>query len=372
VRERKTAHLKDFTLTEEGEVKAAFAQTGVVDFDADYTFAGAFPTKDLPISAYGHNSWPEKGGLLPSGKGSIKEVGDLAILEGQFFIDTTHGRDTYLTVKHMADLQEWSYGYDVTKTAPPPAGMKARRGIKALDVFEVSPVLLGAGIGTRTLDIKGRSHEAKAALDNVYTATSALGLILSLVQNESGDAAEDAGDGEGDDASTDVDTLSQARDLVAEYIAATAKEVGTPDDLEDIAEEAAARAAAMATMPSYGWDSRQLIAAIKGGLPAGRTFAESSARLLRDAQAIATRAASIAEMRTKGGRGISTARGQTLRSHADLLREAAKAIDDLVDTADPKKGDEEADAKSKALHREQLYALARYGALTSHSTTRTN
>ena len=94
MRERKTAHLKDFTLTEEGEVKAAFAQTGVVDFDADYTFPGAFPTKDLPISAYGHNSWPEKGGLLPSGKGSIKEVGDLASLEGQFFIDTTAGRDT--------------------------------------------------------------------------------------------------------------------------------------------------------------------------------------------------------------------------------------------------------------------------------------
>jgi hypothetical protein len=375
VRERKTAHLKDFTLTEEGEVKAAFAQTGVVDFDADYTFPGAFPTKDLPISAYGHNSWPEKGGLLPSGKGSIKEVGDLAILEGQFFIDTTAGRDTYLTVKHMADLQEWSYGYDVTKTAPPPAGMKARRGIKALDVFEVSPVLLGAGIGTRTLDIKGRSHEAKAAIDNVYQATTALSAILCLIQCESDDAAEDAGDGEGDgDESTDVATLSQARDLIAEYIAATAAEVGTPDDLEDIAEEAAARAAAMATMPSpsYGWDSRQLIAAIKGGLPAGRTFAESSARLLRDAQAIATRASSIAEMRTKGGRGISTARGQTLRSHADLLREAAKAIDDLVDTADPKKGEEEADAKRKALHRDQLYALARYGALTSHSTTRTN
>lgn len=373
MRERKTAHLKDFTLTEEGEVKAAFAQTGVVDFDADYTFAGAFPTKDLPISAYGHNSWPEKGGLLPSGKGSIKEVGDLAILEGQFFIDTTAGRDTYLTVKHMGDLQEWSYGYDVTKTAPPPAGMKARRGIKALDVFEVSPVLLGAGIGTRTLDIKGRTGETKAAMDNVMTATSVLSGILCLIQCETDDAAEDAGDGEGaGDESADVSSLSQARDLIAEYIAATAKEVGTPDDLEDIAEEAAARAAAMATMPSYGWDSRQLIAAIKGGLPAGRTFAESSARLLRDAQAIATRAASIAEMRTKGGRGISTARGQTLRSHADLLREAAKAIDDLVDTADPKKGDEEADAKSKALHREQLYALARYGALTSASTTRTN
>jgi hypothetical protein len=182
-----------------------------------------------------------------------------------------------------------------------------------------------------------------------------------------GDAAEDQ---------TDVTTLSGARDLIAEYIAATAKEVGTPDDLEDCADEAAAQAMAMAAMPmsdsDYGWYSRQITAAIKGGLPAGRTFAESSARLLRDVKALTLRAASIAEMRAKGGRAISTARAQTLRSHAESLREAAKTIDEMVADAEPTKGDEEGDAKSKALHRDQLYALARYGALTSHSATRTN
>lgn len=370
MRERKAAHLKDFTLTEEGVVKAAFAQTGVVDYDRDYTFPGAFPTKDLPISAYGHNSWPEKGGLLPAGKGSIREVGDLAVIEGKFFVDTTQGRDTYLTVKGMADLQEWSYGYDVTATADPPAGLKARRGIKVLDVFEVSPVLLGAGIGTRTLDIKGKRPETKSALDDIYTATSALASILTLIQSESEEAAEDQADG---DEATDVDTLAQARDLIAEYIAATAKEVGTPADLEEIAEDAAARAAAMATMPydSYGWDSRNLIAAIKGGLPAGRTFAEASARLLRDAEGFATRAARIAEMRTKAGRAISTARAETLRSHAESLRAAAKTIDDLLTSAAPKDssdGEDEATKARAAVHRDALYALARHAQLTSAST----
>lgn len=363
--ERKRAQLKDFTLSEEGEVRAAFAQTGVVDFDADYTFPGAFPAKDLPISAYGHNSWPEKGGQLPSGIGSIKEVGDLAVLEGKFFTDTTHGRDTYLTVKGMGGLQEWSYGYDVTDTAPPPAGVKARRGIKSLDVFEVSPVLLGAGLGTHTMDIKGRGGQAKAAYENVNQGVSALWSILQLIKAES--AEVDEGD-DGDEA-TDVTSLTEARDLIAEYIAATAKEIGTPEDLEDIAAEAAARAAAMASMPydDYGYYSRSITAAVKGALPAGRTFAESAARLLRDSKALTLRAASIAEIRAKSGRRISTARAQTLRSLAEQAHETAKAIEDLVADAEPKAS--ESDDTKSAIRRDALFAMARHAALTAHSTT---
>lgn len=372
--ERKAGGVADFELSEEGEVMVAFARTGVVDYDRDYTFPGAFPAKDVPISAYGHNSWPERGGVLPAGKGRISEVKDLAVLRGGFFVDTTSGRDTYLTVKHLGDLQEWSYGFDVTAKADPPAGVKARRGIKSLDVHEVSPVLLGAGRETGTMAIKGRAFgERKAALDDVYTATSALSAILSLIDSESEEAAEDAADG---DESEDVATLSQARDLIAEYIAATAKEVGSPEDLEDIAEEAAERAAAMATMsygstPMGGMMARQIEAAIKGELPVGLSFAQASARLLRQSEGFVERAARIAEMRTKAGRALSAARVEKLRSHAAALRTAAKSIEDMVDAATPKStdgGDDETARKARAaLHRDALYAQARLAELTSHS-----
>ncbi|PAZ15674.1 hypothetical protein CLM62_12825 [Streptomyces sp. SA15] len=139
-----------------GEVTAVFATLGVRDHDGDFTRDGAF-TDGAPvrISAYGHKSWD---GLLPVGKGVIRIKGKKAILEGQFFMNTTHGRDTFETVRELSEagLQEWSYGFDINEFS---FGEEKGQQVRYLDrvtVHEVSPVLLGAGIGTRTLSAKGR------------------------------------------------------------------------------------------------------------------------------------------------------------------------------------------------------------------------
>ena len=143
----------EFKLSETGDVTVAFSRFNVIDSDNDVTFPGSMPVgKSVPISAYGHTSWD---GALPTGKGAIREAGDLGILEGSFFMETDQGRNTYHTTKAMADLQEWSYGYAVL----PPSGPgtfdgKRVRELRKLDVFEVSPVLKGAGVGTTTLAIK--------------------------------------------------------------------------------------------------------------------------------------------------------------------------------------------------------------------------
>lgn len=153
--EIKSRVIEDFQLTEDGEVVVAFAEIGKVDREGDYTFPGAFPPgKALPISDFNHGSWPQRGGRPPTGKGVIEEVGDLEVFKGQFFMDTTHGRDAHGTVKGMKELQEWSYGYDVVEKAAPPTGIKARRGLKAINPHEVSPVLMGAGANTFTIGIK--------------------------------------------------------------------------------------------------------------------------------------------------------------------------------------------------------------------------
>lgn len=158
----------DFTLTEEGEVKVAFATLGTVatasaddiDKDGDVSLVGSMPVgKAIPISAYAHKSWPERGGELPTGRGTIEEhIGPngkpIAVFTGKFFTETTHGRDTYLTVKALGDLQEWSHGYREVKSRRGEwAGRKANI-IEKFDVYEVSPVLIGAGT-TATLAIKG-------------------------------------------------------------------------------------------------------------------------------------------------------------------------------------------------------------------------
>lgn len=139
-----------------GEVTAVFATLGVRDHDGDFTREGAF-TDGAPvrISAYGHKSWQ---GQLPVGKGVIRLKGKRAVLEGQFFMNTTHGRDTFETIKQLSEagLQEWSYGFDIDEYAFGEVDGQRVRYLDRLTVHEVSPVLLGAGIGTRTLSAKGR------------------------------------------------------------------------------------------------------------------------------------------------------------------------------------------------------------------------
>lgn len=139
----------------QGLVEAVFARFDVIDKDGDITVKGAFADgASCVISAYGHKSWE---GALPVGKGTIHEVGDTAVFSGQFFLNTTHGRDTFETVKALSEdgLQEWSYSlHDVEAEAAVVDGRKVRVLKKIGIVKEVSPVLRGAGVDTTTLSIK--------------------------------------------------------------------------------------------------------------------------------------------------------------------------------------------------------------------------
>ncbi|MCX4912814.1 HK97 family phage prohead protease [Streptomyces sp. NBC_00687] len=144
---------------EKGIVSAAFSTMGVRDHDGDYTREDAFTDgAAVVISAYGHKSWD---GAPPVGKGVIRVKGKKAVLEGQFFMNTTAGRDTFETVKELAadGLGEWSYGFDIDQHSFGKEKDQPVRYLEALTVHEVSPVLRGAGINTRTLSTKGRAVE---------------------------------------------------------------------------------------------------------------------------------------------------------------------------------------------------------------------
>ena len=130
---------------DKGTVDCVFATTGVKDKDGDVTVKGAFSNEDVVISAYGHASW---GGALPTGKGAIREVGDEAVMSGQFFMDTMHGADTFKTVKGLGPLQQWSYGYDAKEFSFGDFNGERVRFLKQLATYEVSPTMMGAGINT--------------------------------------------------------------------------------------------------------------------------------------------------------------------------------------------------------------------------------
>lgn len=147
--------IKDAT---KGHVTAVFATLDVVDKDGDVTVKGAFTEgAKVAISAYNHKSWE---GAMPVGKGTIHEVGNEVVLDGQFFLNTTHGRDAFETIKALSDDgpgTEWSYGFDVEDSETPTQKMadNHRRTLKRMKVHEVSPVMIGAGVGTRVTGVKG-------------------------------------------------------------------------------------------------------------------------------------------------------------------------------------------------------------------------
>lgn len=150
--ELKQVHLKDASISEAGMVKAVFATLNVIDHDGDIIMPGSIPNgHPVRMSAYNHASW---GNALPVGKGTISEIGDQLVFDGQFFLDTADGADTYKTVKNLGDLVEWSFGFDVLEKGFANDNGTEVRLLKRLNVTEVSPVLLGAGIGTRTIDVK--------------------------------------------------------------------------------------------------------------------------------------------------------------------------------------------------------------------------
>jgi hypothetical protein len=145
-----------------GEFSAVIATYGVIDKDGDVTEPGAHRDgAEVIVSAYGHASW---GGTLPVGKARLRTTKTQTIADGQFFMDTTHGRDTFETVKQLGPMGQWSYGYDVLDSATGELDGQPVRFLKSQEIHEVSPVLIGAGVNTRTLATKAAKESAVDAV----------------------------------------------------------------------------------------------------------------------------------------------------------------------------------------------------------------
>jgi hypothetical protein len=154
--------IKGFVPTEfkfddaEGTVTAVFARFNVKDADGDVTLAGYFGKQHVAI-ADSH----DRSKIV--GRGTITEQLDVAVLTGRYFLETSKGKEAYLTTKAMGDLQEWSYGYRILE-----GGVRLGQdngedvrflqpkadGTAGVDVHEVSTVLRGSGVGTGTTSIK--------------------------------------------------------------------------------------------------------------------------------------------------------------------------------------------------------------------------
>ena len=159
--ERKSVSV-EMKVDEEGQFEAIFSTFDVIDHDGDVTLSGAFEDgAEVIVGAYGHSSWS---GELPVGKGVIKTTDKDARIVGEFFLNTTSGKEHHAVAKELGTKQEWSYGYRILQEGNveelPDSLRGASRVLAKVAVDEASQVLKGAGIDTQTVVVKQKTEDA--------------------------------------------------------------------------------------------------------------------------------------------------------------------------------------------------------------------
>jgi len=147
-----------------GIFTGVFATLNVIDSDGDMTIPGAFGEQKVIISQYNHGSWDRGVAALPIGVGKIFEQGDNAIIEGEFDMEDPAAVATYKKMKYIHSkgrVQEFSYALPEIDYEMRTIDGRNIRVLKRIKVPEVSPVLMGAGVNTRLLDIKSEDLDTE-------------------------------------------------------------------------------------------------------------------------------------------------------------------------------------------------------------------
>lgn len=179
--EHKSFHAGLKSADADGTATWVMATLGVIDHDGDVTLPGAFGKQTVTVLP-SHQS-----GHVPLGKGVIYEDGDEAIAEVKFNLAIPAARDWHEAIKfdlaNPPALQEYSYGYDLKQGGyyfGELDGQKVRffkaldDGSPGVEVLETSPVLRGAGLGTRTLAAKAAGLKFGEHVEAVVADVDAL------------------------------------------------------------------------------------------------------------------------------------------------------------------------------------------------------
>lgn len=161
---QKTFELKQ--LAEDGTGTAKIATLNVIDSDGDVTRPGAFGEQLVMVMPA--HTWSNPA----LGKARIYEKGNDVLADFMLNLKTDHGRNWYETLKFDFEngkpLHQWSYGYDAIDSERGQHEGQNVRFLNVLKVHEISPLILGAGVDTGTVNIKGGD---KRATPRHHTAT---------------------------------------------------------------------------------------------------------------------------------------------------------------------------------------------------------
>lgn len=165
----------------DGIVEAIVSVTNVVDSVNDVIEPGAYKNtlrKRNPKGVWSHDT------NIPVAKTlKVEELmpGDSRLPEDlrqqnagallvkmQFNLNTSRGRDAFYDVQFFAEEQEWSIGYSVPEGKSVQDEKTGVRFIKALELYEYSPVIFGAAPSTRTLSVKDDVEEIESNEEQLY------------------------------------------------------------------------------------------------------------------------------------------------------------------------------------------------------------
>ena len=168
-------------MDDEGHGLARIATLSAIDHDGDTYAKGAFAGEngDQWAQILAAHNW----GTVPLGKARVFERGDEALAELHLNLDTAAGKEWHAALKFdlngdAASIQEWSYGFRVLDASHEDRDGEKVRVLKRLKVFEVSPVVQGAGFNTGTLVMKGAALKG----ERFERLTEDLAEILSSIK----------------------------------------------------------------------------------------------------------------------------------------------------------------------------------------------
>lgn len=158
---------------EAGRIEAVFSTFDIIDSAGDIVVKDAFTDgQEVPL-VWAHD-WTN-----PIGKGRIRVEEERAVFDGAFWLDTADGEQAYRKVKNMGGTQEFSWGFRVLDAHMEERDAETVRVITKAEVFEVSPVLVGANRETYTLAIKSLGEETTLPLDEHAAAVLAANARLA-------------------------------------------------------------------------------------------------------------------------------------------------------------------------------------------------
>ena len=305
---------------EKGSVEAVFSVYNTLDTDGDVVIPGAiksgFKNNQVPM-VFAHK-WDQ-----PIGKGVIDTDDDKATFRGSFFMETEAGKEAYNLAKEMGDLQEWSFGFRINDYEVAPFQKDGQdevdvRYLKDLEVFEVSPVLVGANRETYTLAIKS-GEEAVYESNNLDEEKAAVATDMfdnpGEAMNRSKELSCEVGVHTTEVDGKEVFMPCKTHAEYEEAIKDDKKDLDSEESTEEVLEE------------------NQEKVSEEESLPTGKRFSEEVKDVLAALESLIVRAKAIEVLRSKDGRTLSERASSALRAVQEDLNDAWTEIDDILGDA---------------------------------------